>query len=55
MLGAAAPWRLMSLHPPNYLIDLLIAPYALRRGERGTNLLDSGAPFYDTYETQDGK
>jgi len=22
---------------------------------RGTNLLDSGAPFYDTYETKDGK
>ena len=24
-------------------------------GPRGTNLLDSGAPFYDTYETADGK
>ncbi len=24
-------------------------------GERGTNLLDSGAPFYDVYETADGK
>lgn len=24
-------------------------------GERGTNLLDSGAPFYDTYETADGQ
>ena len=23
--------------------------------ERGTNLIDSGAPFYDTYETADGK
>jgi len=23
--------------------------------ERGVNLLDSGAPFYDTYETSDGK
>lgn len=23
--------------------------------ERGTNLLDSGAPFYDTYETADGR
>jgi alpha-methylacyl-CoA racemase len=23
--------------------------------ERGTNLLDSGAPFYDVYETRDGK
>ena len=25
------------------------------RDERGVNLLDTGAPFYDTYETQDGK
>ena len=24
-------------------------------GERGTNLLDTGAPFYDTYETKDSK
>lgn len=24
-------------------------------GERGTNLFDTGAPFYDTYETADGK
>ncbi len=24
------------------------------RDERGTNLLDGGAPFYDTYETSDG-
>lgn len=24
-------------------------------GERGTNALDTGAPFYDTYETADGK
>ncbi|KAF3771236.1 hypothetical protein M406DRAFT_59954 [Cryphonectria parasitica EP155] len=24
-------------------------------GPRGTNLLDSGCPFYDTYETRDGK
>jgi alpha-methylacyl-CoA racemase len=24
-------------------------------GPRGTNLFDSGAPFYDTYETADGK
>ena len=23
--------------------------------ERGSNLLDTGAPFYDTYETSDGK
>jgi alpha-methylacyl-CoA racemase len=26
----------------------------LWQDERGTNLLDSGAPFYDTYETADG-
>jgi alpha-methylacyl-CoA racemase len=25
------------------------------RDERGVNLLDTGAPFYDTYETADGK
>ena len=25
------------------------------RGERGVNLLDGGAPFYDSYETADGK
>jgi alpha-methylacyl-CoA racemase len=24
-------------------------------GDRGTNVLDTGAPFYDTYETADGK
>ncbi|HVA43841.1 MAG TPA: CaiB/BaiF CoA-transferase family protein [Acidimicrobiales bacterium] len=27
----------------------------LERSERGTNMLDSGAPFYDAYETADGK
>lgn len=27
----------------------------LWRDRRGSNLLDSGAPFYDTYETADGK
>ncbi|KAK7188853.1 hypothetical protein DPSP01_007670 [Paraphaeosphaeria sporulosa] len=25
------------------------------RRERGTNMLDGGAPYYDTYETKDGK
>lgn len=25
------------------------------RGPRGTNMVDSGAPFYDAYETKDGK
>jgi alpha-methylacyl-CoA racemase len=25
------------------------------KNERGTNVLDTGAPFYDTYETADGK
>ena len=39
---------------------LLMMPFfAGRHGtvntERGTNLLDSGAPFYDSYETADGK
>lgn len=24
-------------------------------GERGTNMLDGGAPFYDTYQTKDGR
>ena len=24
-------------------------------GVRGTNLLDTGAPFYDTYQTSDGE
>ena len=27
----------------------------LWKDERGTNLLDTGAHFYDAYETQDGK
>lgn len=27
----------------------------LWQGERGDNMLDGGAPFYDTYETADGK
>jgi len=27
----------------------------LWEGERGANILDGGAPFYDTYETSDGK
>ena len=38
---------------------LATAIYAMRasgmwRDERGSNLLDSGAPFYEVYETQDG-
>jgi len=41
-------------------LGLLLAPFhALAAqggwGERGTNLLDGGAPFYRTYETADGK
>jgi alpha-methylacyl-CoA racemase len=28
---------------------------SLWSGERGTNMLDTGAPFYETYETKDGK
>jgi alpha-methylacyl-CoA racemase len=27
----------------------------MHKGERGTNYLDSGAPFYDVYECADGK
>jgi alpha-methylacyl-CoA racemase len=39
---------------------LMASLYAAQRvgfwhEQRGTNLLDSGAPFYDTYETLDGK
>jgi len=39
---------------------LMLTPFYAARangawGPRGTNLLDSGAPFYDTYETVDGK
>lgn len=39
---------------------LLVLPLMLQQvgkwnGERGTNLLDSGAPFYDVYETSDGR
>ena len=34
----------------------LVADFAgVWPGPRGTNLLDGGAPFYDTYETADGK
>lgn len=36
---------------------LLMTPFFAGRegmGPRGTNLLDSGAPFYDVYETSDG-
>jgi alpha-methylacyl-CoA racemase len=39
---------------------LLAMPMAMQQAgawttERGTNLLDSGAPFYDVYETSDGR
>jgi putative heme iron utilization protein len=40
---------------------MLAAPFfgfmasGIWRDERGSNLLDTGAPFYDTYETSDGK
>ena len=38
---------------------LMLTPFYAARasgawGERGTNLLDTGAPFYDVYETADG-
>lgn len=41
--------------------SMLAAPFfgfmasGIWRDQRGSNLLDSGAPFYDTYETRDGK
>jgi alpha-methylacyl-CoA racemase len=41
--------------------SILMAPFAAMRAsgtwsrERGTNMLDSGAPFYDAYRTADGK
>ena len=38
----------------NAMLAGLIAGGAWRE-ERGTNLLDSGAPFYDVYETADGR
>ena len=39
---------------------LMLTPFFAARasgfwGERGTNMLDTGAPFYDTYETADGR
>lgn len=42
------------------IASLAALPYALLAGglwrdERGVNVLDGGAPFYDTYETADGK
>jgi crotonobetainyl-CoA:carnitine CoA-transferase CaiB-like acyl-CoA transferase len=33
----------------------LLHGQGLWNGERGTNLFDSGAPFYDVYETADGR
>ncbi len=33
----------------------LVAAGQWRDGERGANVLDSGAPWYDTYATRDGK
>lgn len=41
--------------------SMLAAPFfsflaaGIWRDKRGSNLLDSGAPFYDTYETSDGR
>jgi alpha-methylacyl-CoA racemase len=39
---------------------MMLTPFYAARasgawGERGTNLLDTGAPFYDVYETADGR
>ncbi len=42
-------------------VAMLTAPFhaflatGFWKDERGSNLLDTGAPFYDTYETSDGK
>lgn len=33
----------------------LAAKTPMMSGERGTNMLDGGSPFYDTYETSDAK
>jgi alpha-methylacyl-CoA racemase len=40
-----------------YLMALMYGMHAqgVWRDERGVNLLDTGAPWYDTYETNDGK
>jgi alpha-methylacyl-CoA racemase len=40
-----------------YLMALMYGMHAqgVWRDERGVNLLDTGAPWYDTYETKDGK
>lgn len=40
-----------------YLSSFLLSSQriGLWTGPRGTNILDGGAPFYDTYETSDGK
>ena len=32
-----------------------LAPIGVWASERGTNMLDTGAHFYDVYETADGK
>ncbi|MEV5966476.1 CaiB/BaiF CoA-transferase family protein [Kribbella sp. NPDC051952] len=42
-----------SAHLTTMLLGALAA--GAWRQERGTNLLDTGAPFYDVYETADGK
>ncbi len=36
-------------------MPLMLAAQGRWRDERGVNLLDGGAPFYDVYETADGK
>ena len=37
------------------LFSMFYQGMAAPTGPRGTNLLDTGAPFYDTYETSDGE
>ena len=41
----------------SYLMSMIYSGYAsgLWRNERGANLVDGGAPFYDTYACADGK
>ena len=39
----------------SYAAMLVVATTSQWAGGRGENLLDGGAPFYDTYETADGR
>jgi 8-oxo-dGTP pyrophosphatase MutT (NUDIX family) len=54
---AAARWstRRWSTAPPRCRSSTACTPPASGTRARGSNLLDGGAPFYDTYETADGR